>query len=252
MLNKIEIEDINQIAVKAGKEILKIYDEKEIIVHKKIDNSPLTIADQISHKVIVEDLSKLYPEIPIISEEGETVDYAIRNECKYFWLIDPLDGTKEFINRNGEFTVNIALIENNEPVLGVIYAPVLDVLYFAQKDGVAYKKLNEDEPQRIQVNSNSKEEIIAVKSRSHSSDDENRVLEKYSVSKSVSKGSSLKFCIVAEGSAHIYYRHGPTMEWDTAAGHAIAEIAGAKVEGLTYNKEVLKNSSFLVSSVENG
>lgn len=236
----------------AGDEILKIYHASEgIAIDRKADNSPLTKADQASHHVIFDALRKHYPDTPIISEEGkEVVVYETRKDYRHFWLVDPLDGTKEFINRNGEFTVNIALIEDGYPVAGFIYVPVKDTWYYT-KEGKAYKRKG-TESFPIEVN-NKTADLTAVGSKSHSSPEEATLLSKYPVTNTISVGSSLKFCMVAEGKADIYYRHGPTMEWDTAAGQAIVEAAGGKVlkgdgeskERFSYNKEELLNKSFL-------
>jgi len=249
MSNNIDIIAINDIAVEAGEKILDIYHNADLskIVDYKSDNSPLTLADNESHKIIVRKLEELFPEIPWISEEGKNIAYNTRKQWEKFWLIDPLDGTKEFIKKNGEFTVNIALIEQGLPVLGVIYAPDKKWLYFGNQN--AYKKVGE-EITSITVN-NKKEDLTAAQSRSHASDEEAEVLSRYPVTKKIAIGSSLKLCMVAEGKADIYYRHGPTMEWDIAAGHAIVKAAGGELyydEGnkpFTYNKESLRNGSFL-------
>jgi 3'(2'), 5'-bisphosphate nucleotidase len=240
----IDITKIIEIAKHAGDEILKIYGTADFGVEQKSDDSPLTLADQASHDIIYNQLKDNYPDIPVLSEEGKDIPYDDRKDWKYFWLVDPLDGTKEFIKRNGEFTVNIALIENNQPVLGVILAPVLDTTYYGKKGEGAFK-IEKGEKSKLKVNYNNNG-LTAVKSRSHSSDDEENLLSQYNIQDTISIGSSLKFCMVAEGKADIYYRHGPTWEWDTAAGQAIVEAAGGKVEGLSYNKEIIKNSSFLV------
>ena len=247
----INTEKIREIAREAGKEILRIYNDTDFskVVDFKTDNSPLTLADQASHQVIDKGLKEAYPEIPVISEEGKEVSYEERRAWPYFWLIDPLDGTKEFINRNGEFTVNIALIKDRKPVLGVIYTPVTHELYEGFVGEYA-RKIQNGELQNLQVNKKSNNRI-AVRSKSHPSPQEEEVLKNYNVVDSISVGSSLKFCMVAEGKADIYYRHGPTMEWDTAAGQAVLEAAGGKVykntggEVFIYNKESLLNGSFL-------
>ncbi|MEQ9438514.1 MAG: 3'(2'),5'-bisphosphate nucleotidase CysQ [Cyclobacteriaceae bacterium] len=260
MISSVQITKLQDIAVAAGKKILDIYHDSDFsqVVDFKTDNSPLTLADQASHEVIVAALQKHFPEIPIISEEGKGIAYDVRKAWEMFWLVDPLDGTKEFIKRNGQFTVNIALIHHYRPVLGVIYTPVTEELYYASTDGYAsdleagaYKQVASGEPQKITVRKQQTDRI-AVRSSSHASEEEDKVLSEYKVSESISRGSSLKFCMVAEGKADIYYRHGPTMEWDTAAGQAIVEGAGGKVfkdtgrEPFTYNKESLLNGSFLV------
>lgn len=262
MPQQINVTTLGEIAIEAGKEILDIYDHADFskIIDFKADDSPLTTADEASHHVIMDRLSSKYPNIPIVSEEGKDIEYATRKGWEYFWLVDPLDGTKEFIKRNGQFTVNIALIHQGKPVVGVIYTPVTEELYLAAKEGYAddlkagsYKQKLPGNPVPIQVN-NKKEKLVAVRSSSHASEEEEELLGRYSVTESISKGSSLKFCMVAEGKADIYYRHGPTMEWDTAAGQVVVECAGGKVlqgigpEPFIYNKESLRNGSFLVLS----
>lgn len=248
------IEILQKIAKEAGEEILRIYNDKTLSqdVDYKSDNSPLTQADMASNKVIVKALSDFFPDIPVLSEEGKSVSYSIRKKWKRFWLVDPLDGTKEFIKRNGEFTVNIALIEDDYPVLGIIYAPVLDALYVGRvPEGEAYMRNGQNVSVTLNVN-NKKDNRIAVGSRSHSSDEEIDLLNSFGVVETISVGSSLKFCMVAEGKADIYYRHGPTMEWDTGAGQAIVEAAGGSVQFMRtdkrfrYNRENLLNQSFLV------
>jgi len=248
------IKIIKDIAIKAGEEILNIYHDPTLSkeIENKSDNSPLTLADKASNVVIVNSLKSSFPKLPILSEEEKHVDYSIRSEWDKFWLVDPLDGTKEFIKRNGEFTVNIALIENGYPVLGVIYAPVLNTLYVGNiNDKSSYKIDDQGNKTILKVNQKTTQRI-AVGSRSHSSQEEADLLKQYDVKDTISVGSSLKFCMVAEGKADIYYRHGPTMEWDTGAGQAIAEAAGGSVTSMTtgkrfhYNKENLLNGSFLV------
>ncbi len=233
----------------AGKEIMKIYESGDFETEKKEDNSPLTIADKKSHNIIIEKLIEYYPDIPVLSEEGVDITYEKRSKWESFFLVDPLDGTKEFINRNGEFTVNIAYIEDNKPVIGVIYVPAFEVVYYTQNSN-SYIQNSEENRVQLQVNKDKTKGLIAVRSRSHTSKEEEKFFSDNKVTDTISKGSSLKFCMVAEGRAHLYYRYGPTMEWDTAAGHAIAECAGAEVKGLSYNKKVLRNSSFYVTSVD--
>ncbi len=247
---KIDIVTLVEIAVKAGEKVMEIYEGGTFSVASKSDGSPLTVADRASHETIQEELKQAYPDIPLLSEEGEGVDYDERKKWECFWLVDPLDGTKEFIRRNGEFTVNIAFIEKNRPVAGVICAPALNLLYYGMEHVGAFKKLGNASPESIHVCRNGTHSPTAVRSRSHASEAENAFFSRYNVSHSIPMGSSLKFCTVAEGKAHVYFRHGPTMEWDTAAGHAIAESAGAVVSNLRYNKKTLKNGSFLVSALE--
>ena len=257
-------------AVLAGREIKQVYGS-EFKVEIKEDKSPLTEADKRSHERIAETLKETG--LPLLSEEGKTIPYQERNKWKYFWLIDPLDGTKEFIKRNGEFTVNIALIRNGVPVLGVIYAPVIDAIYFGC-EGTGSYKLNADYDylshliqsehiadklitagQRLPVR-NSDRPYTVVASRSHMSDETAAFIEslrrEHSDLQMISKGSSLKLCLVAEGAADVYPRFAPTMEWDTAAGQAIAMSAGYAVinahdqSNVIYNKEELLNPWFIV------
>jgi len=248
------INQVAKIALEAGKEILKIYHDPALSkeIEHKSDNSPLTLADKASNKVIVKSLKENFPDIPILSEEEKRVEYTVRSKWNKFWLVDPLDGTKEFIKRNGEFTVNIALIESGYPTLGVIYAPELDTLYVGdRKNELAYKIERDGKMTEFKVNGKTADRT-AVGSRSHSSQEEADLLKQYDVKDTISVGSSLKFCMVAEGKADIYYRHGPTMEWDTGAGQAIVEAAGGTVTNMVtgkrfhYNKENLLNGSFLV------
>lgn len=243
--------------LEAGAAILKIYQKEDFskITDFKADNSPLTLADQESHRIIAAQLKQDYPSVPLISEEGKDIDYDTRKDWNRFWLLDPLDGTKEFIKRNGQFTINIALIEEGHPILGVIYVPVEDTFYYGTRDEGAFIKKGKHAAEKITVN-HKKSDLIAVRSRSHASQEEEELLSRYQVTDSISVGSSLKFCMVASGKADIYYRHGPTMEWDTAAGQAIVEAAGGKVlkdqgpEPFTYNKKSLLNGSFLCLGFE--
>jgi len=244
------LEKINEIAIEAGKKIMEIYAMVDFsaITDFKADNSPLTLADKEANKIIEEGLKKLAPHIPIISEEGKDIPYEMRKDWKEFWLVDPLDGTKEFIKRNGEFTVNIALLKDNAPVLGTIYAPAFDVLYYGEK-GKGGWKTEKGKTEKLAVKT-SKDKIVAVGSRSHGAPEELEVQKRYGVTDAITTGSSLKFCLLAEGKADVYYRHGPTMEWDTAAGQAILESAGGRVlkldmEKFTYNKTTLLNGGFL-------
>jgi len=245
MLSKENLLEILNISVDAGEVILNYYNENVDVIYKD-DESPLTKADLASHKIITDSIKKITPDIPILSEE-EFIDWKIRKKWKKYWLIDPLDGTKEFIKKNDEFTVNIALIENNRPILGVIYTPALNELFYSIKNFGSYKiltkkKLNTlKEAKRISINKKKSNKIKIVGSRSHS----NPILDKW-VNKNfnefdiLQKGSSLKFCLIAEGSADIYPRFGPTSEWDIAAGHIILEEAGGKLKSID-NKEILYN-----------
>jgi 3'(2'), 5'-bisphosphate nucleotidase len=249
-------------AIDAGKKIVEIYGTSDFGIEVKEDQSPLTLADKASNEIIN---TCLIPSgIPILSEEGKTISWEDRKNWKSFWLVDPLDGTKEFIKRNGEFTVNIALIEKGTPVLGVIVVPVSGELYFADKNGSfkCFIDLNE-EPVINNIIENSIQlpaersgsHFVVVGSRSHLNPETEEFIRTLDTNgkplKMVSKGSSLKLCLVASGEADIYPRLGPTMEWDIASGHAIARFAGRRVtmlngEPLVYNKENLLNPYFVV------
>ncbi|MRI63413.1 3'(2'),5'-bisphosphate nucleotidase [Ornithobacterium rhinotracheale] len=251
-----------QAALQAGQEILKIY-EQDFAVEHKADESPLTQADLASNRVIVDFLKNT--QIPIISEEMQQEEYALRKDWARFWLVDPLDGTKEFVNRNGEFTVNIALVENGTPVLGVIYAPCLKWLYFADETGsfkqekiTQYSEFSKDLAQKLHYQK-PQNNVVVVASRSHLNEPTEKFIQKlnlkYQSVEKISMGSSLKLCLVAESKAHVYPRFAPTMEWDIAAGHAICRFAGVPVvqaetgEPIAYNKENLLNPYFLVGEV---
>lgn len=257
-------------ALKAGEEILSIYNDpaSDFEIERKADNSPLTLADRKAHETIAAILNQT--PFPVLSEEGKQLDYAVRKDWNVLWIVDPLDGTKEFIKRNGEFTVNIALVKDGVPVVGVIYVPVKRVLYFAVEGIGAYKtteltSLEGDEltleqmiqkSKRLPVGDTSRDRFIVVASRSHLSPETevyiNELKSKHGSLECISSGSSIKICLVAEGEADVYPRFAPTMEWDTAAGHAIARAAGmemyqsGKNEPLLYNKEDLLNPSFVV------
>ena len=251
MKNSELLELAKDAAFLAGKEILKVYNQ-DFNVEYKQDNSPLTIADKNANAVIESFLVK--SDIPILSEEGREIPYTERKNCEKLWIVDPLDGTKEFVKRNGEFTVNIALIEAGVPVMGVIYVPVKNVLYFASSAG-AYKEENNQQI-KLPLLSNRKK-FVAVGSRSHQSEQTKdyfkSLADKHGDIEIVSMGSSLKICLVAEGAADVYPRFAPTMEWDTAAGHAIAIHSGKKLvdqktnKEMCYNREQLLNNWFIVS-----
>lgn len=250
-------------SIKGGDAIMKIYDSDFSVEHKS-DSSPLTLADKNCHK-IVEDFLK-ETKIPILSEEGAQTAYSERKKWDYFWLVDPLDGTKEFIKRNGEFTVNIAMIHKQLPILGVIYVPEKEVLYFAM-DGLGAYKVNRSsvinnlqdlisESHKLPIDYQ-RDTYVIVGSRSHMSTETEQFIEekkdKYGKIDFLAIGSSLKICMVAEGKADIYPRYAPTMEWDIAAGHVIAKMAGLSVsryntnQEVVYNKKDLLNPWFLVS-----
>ncbi|TMU87697.1 3'(2'),5'-bisphosphate nucleotidase CysQ [Bacillus sp. BHET2] len=251
------LRDVIEIAIQAGQKIMEVYDEI-YTVHQKADQSPLTLADQLSHEYIQTKLNLLQLKLPLLSEEGAHIPFKVRKNWSTFWLIDPLDGTKEFIKKNGDFTVNIALIQGNRPVLGVIYAPAHDILYSAEKNKGAFKLLHASsntKRKKIKITSSSSKIKKVVISRSHLSEATKNYLENLHQQEGKleysSIGSSLKFCLVAEGAAHYYPRLAPTMEWDTAAGQIIVEEAHGQVvvydtgKPLEYNKENLTNPSFL-------
>jgi len=255
-----------QAAVHGGDEIMKIYQLEDLGVEYKEDDSPLTLADKKCNDVIISYLENT--EFPIMSEEIKNLDFSERKDWETCWIVDPLDGTKEFVKRNGEFTVNIALVKNGKPLLGVIYVPVTKELYFADvskkttlKSVLSDHKVDLENlvsnSVEIKSSSSNQELVRVVGSRSHMSeateDFVDSLKKEYKKVEIVSKGSSLKFCLVAEGKADVYPRYAPTMEWDTAAGQAICEAVGLKVisnetnQPLLYNKENLLNPWFLVS-----
>jgi 3'(2'), 5'-bisphosphate nucleotidase len=245
------LDSVARLASTAGEKILAVYNSDFAIEHKE-DRSPLTEADLASHHAIVAGLSELTPGVPILSEESSTFPYAQRSLWQRYWLVDPLDGTREFIKRNGEFTVNIALIEGGVPVLGVVHVPVSGVSYLACRGCGASKREPGQEPHAISVRKLQKGPVMVVGSRSHRGDSLNRFLENLGEHEMVGMGSSLKLCLVAEGAADIYPRLGPTSEWDTAAAQCVVEQAGGHVtdtdmQPLRYNtKESLLNPFFLV------
>lgn len=263
------------IAAEAGAAILDIYDTTFGVSYKD-DLSPLTVADQRSHSTIVARLKDLYPELPVLSEEGKAAPYEERKEWERFWLVDPLDGTKEFVKKNGEFTVNIALISGDKPVIGLVYVPVKGAYYFAAEKLGAYKLVDSVVPsrgdlspdlllqkaQRLPLDSGDRDggrrdkSLVVIASRSHISPEVEGFIKamkkRYASVESLSAGSSLKFCLVAEGTADAYPRFGPTMEWDTAAGQCIVEESGGSVFDLSgnrlrYNKQSLLNGDFIAA-----
>ncbi|TNF93441.1 MAG: 3'(2'),5'-bisphosphate nucleotidase [Gammaproteobacteria bacterium] len=250
----IEIQQIIQLARQAGEKILEVYEREDFGTRLKSDDSPLTEADLAAHHVIVDGLKAIDRDIPILSEESASIAWSERQQWSRYWLVDPLDGTKEFIKRNGEFTVNIALIEDHQPTLGVVHAPVLGVTYFADQAGAFKLNPGAATAEKITVRSHQPGETWkVVGSRSHAGDSLVAFLEALGAHEMVSMGSSLKLCLVAEGAAHIYPRLGPTSEWDTAASHAVVNAAGGEVviadtdDSLRYNtKESLLNPFFIV------
>jgi len=245
------LKPIIELSVRAGESILRIYDT-EFKIDEKKDLTPLTEADLHSHNIIVSGLKSITPDIPIISEEEKLENFSSRKRRKQYWLIDPLDGTREFINKNGEFTVNIALIENNIPVLGIVHVPVKSETYIGCKNFGA-KKINAmREMKDIAINKKLNTPLKIVGSRSHRGDSLTKFLNFIGEYEFLSVGSSLKFCMIAEGKADLYPRFGPTSEWDTAAAQAVVEQAGGVVinrnlDRLLYNKkECILNSHFYV------
>jgi len=252
----INIEDIVNLSHDAGKLILNIYQSNNFDEQLKSDNSPLTKADLASHNLIVNRLRELTPNIPILSEESKNIAWQERKSWQEYWLIDPLDGTKEFIKKNGEFTVNIALIKDNAPVLGVVYAPVLNATWVGEINKAAIKITPKGRAGISSIKHQANEAWNVVGSRSHQSDEFRSYVDKLEGEINIlSMGSSIKLCLVAEGAAHIYPRLGLTSEWDTAAAHAVVNSSGGKVvdintgQELRYNtKESLLNPFFVVSS----
>lgn len=238
-------------AKEAGAAIMQVYGSMNFSVEYKEDQSPLTIADTTAHEIIKRKLHATG--IPILSEEGRAIPYAERRNWDDFWMVDPLDGTKEFIKRTKEFTVNIALISNQEPVFGVVYAPALSLLYWNDPGGKAWKQHDEDNAREMRTRIRKTVQHI-VASKSHLTPETEEYISRFPGASLQTIGSSLKFMLVAEGIADCYPRFGPTMEWDTAAAHAVAKCSGCRVvnfktnEELRYNKENLLNPYFLVSS----
>lgn len=245
---------IRRIAIAAGDAILTVYNQPEaVVVQQKSDDSPLTAADLAAHQLIMRELTALTPDIPVLSEEAADIPWTVRQQWHCYWLVDPLDGTKEFIKRNGEFTVNIALIVAGEPVLGVIHAPVLTKTYSAVLGLGAFVADAKGERQIHPVTPTPGETVRLVGSKSHYQPEVESYLAQFPQHELVAVGSSLKFCMVAEGTAHIYPRFGPTMLWDTGAGHAIAVAAGASIsydgiKGPAYQRENLLNGNFIVKA----
>lgn len=241
----------------AGAAILEVYGTR-FNTSEKADRSPLTEADLASHRIIQRRLEELTPEIPLLSEEGRDIPFEERRHWSTFWLIDPLDGTKEFVKRNGEFTVNIALVRDHVPILGVVFSPVLDTLYAGLPGIGAFRESAEGGRRDIVVRWPAPERPSVVSSRSHGHDRLGQALERLGPHEAVAMGSSLKLCLVADGSADLYPRLGPTSEWDTAAAHAVVRAAGGTVcdlkgQELRYNtRESVLNPEFLVCAREPG
>jgi 3'(2'), 5'-bisphosphate nucleotidase len=264
MLEKVykKKEDIFEIIVRAGNEIIKVYQSNDFQVEMKSDKTPLTIADKNSNHVIVDGLKKIFPKIPILSEESKKTPFQTRKEWEYLWIIDPLDGTKEFIKKNGEFSINLALVKDGTPIFGILYLPVKDILYYAVKGYGAYKKensgifkrlFNSDEDKEYEKIADSPKRIII--SRSHYTEETQQFVKEiekqFSKVQLISVGSAMKIAYLAEGKADIYPRLAPTMEWDIAAGQIVLEESGGEIldfyekTPLIYNKENLRNPWFV-------
>jgi len=248
----LDFDFLGRLAREAGKVILEVY-ETDFEVSRKDDRSPITLADRRSHRLIADSLRARYPDIPVLSEEGREVPFETRRNWPRFWLIDPLDGTKEFVRRNGEFTVNIALVEDRTPVVGIIHIPVSDQLFMADVREGCWE-IVENGRRALNVSRvSSNGPVRVVRSRSHPAPGLHEFLSLIPSYKFITRGSALKFCAVAEGEADFYPRFGPTWEWDTAAGQAIVTAAGGVMVDLSgkpfvYNKENLLNGPFIVSS----
>jgi 3'(2'), 5'-bisphosphate nucleotidase len=246
-----QLEKLVRIARAAGEAILKVYNSDFDVTHKA-DGSPLTVADQNANAVIEQGLKTLDTVLPIVSEESARPVAEVRNAWHQYWLVDPLDGTREFTKRNGEFTVNIALIEDGEPVMGVVHVPVTNVTYYASTAAGAFKQVANEPVQSIRVRPYEGGKAMVVASRSHANPLLKEFYEQLEDYETLSMGSSLKLCLVAEGKADVYPRLGPTSEWDTGAAHCIVNCAGGKVTDLDgvhlqYNKTEILNPWFVVA-----
>ena len=245
------ISGVIRLAEAASGRILEIYNSEFSITHKD-DRSPLTAADLASHDTICKGLHELTPSIPILSEESANIPFAVRKNWDYFWLVDPLDGTREFIKRNGEFTINIALIEKHTPILGVIHVPVAGITYYASRGNGACKKSGNEPPRKISTRRTDAGHIALAGSCSHGSDRQQALINRLGNIEIHAIGSALKFCLVAEGIVDIYPRFGPTSEWDTAAAQCLVEEAGGTVTDMAFNplryntRETVLNPDFLV------
>ena len=253
ILNEQLISSTVEITKEAGEAITEIYNS-DFAYQLKKDLSPITAADNLSHNIITDRLKILTPEIPILSEENCDIPYKIRSQWTQYWLVDPLDGTKEFIKKNGEFTVNIALIENNNPIFGIIHIPVTNETYWGSKVNGSFYSTENNDAEQISVSDNYQNPMRIVASRSHPSEMLNSLLESIADYEIIEVGSSIKFCLIASGQADCYPRFGPTSEWDTAAGEAIVRFAGghlvtANGDLMSYNlKRDYLNPNFIVSN----
>ena len=253
ILNKETVQSVIDIANLAGDAIMSIYNT-DFDYELKDDNSPLSKADIASNQIIINELERMNPSYPILSEESSEIEFDERSQWDKYWLVDPLDGTKEFLKKNGEFTVNIAFIENNTPVFGVIRVPAKSVTYWGGSGIGSMKKIDGKEVEKINVSNIKSDKLKVISSRSHKNEILNLYLNKLGSVEEVNVGSSLKFCLLAEGKADFYPRLGPTSEWDTAAGEAILKFSGGYVlsdkgDKISYNSsESLLNPNFLASS----
>ncbi|MFL6550987.1 MAG: 3'(2'),5'-bisphosphate nucleotidase CysQ [Povalibacter sp.] len=245
------LSSVVDVAKRAGAAILEVYSQPFDVAHKE-DKSPLTEADLRAHAIIVEGLQAIAPTLPVLSEEDSNISFEKRRGWHRYWLVDPLDGTKEFVSRNGEFTVNIALIENHVPVLGVVHVPVSNTTYVGSRGHGAFRQTDDQLPVAIKAAAHAHSPVRVVGSRSHAkAGSMDTYLDRLGAHSLRSIGSSLKFCLIADGSADVYPRFGPTSEWDTAAAHAVVEAAGGAVvdlrgQPLRYNtKPDLLNPNFL-------
>ena len=243
-----------KISKKAGTAIMDVY-VSDFDIQIKDDRSPLTEADKRADAIINEGLKKVAPDVPVLSEEGRDIPFDERSIWESYWLVDPLDGTKDFIKKNGEFTVNIALVEDNAPVFGVVYAPAIDLLFWGSLENGAWKKEAHNPAQAMRVADKIDETVQIASSRSHPSDKMDAFLAQFNNFELHPIGSSLKICLVSDGSVHLYPRLGPTMEWDTAAAHAIIKSAGGEMIQLgtsfplRYNKKELLNPNFIAGNL---
>ena len=247
---------ITPLARDAGSEIMTYY-QGDFEVRSKADSSPVTAADEAAEEIIIAGLRDLAPDIPIVAEEATAAGKTEDVSAGRFWLVDPLDGTKEFVNHRGEFTVNIALVENQQPILGVVFAPALEVFYAASGPGTATVQRGSNPPETIAARRMPETGAIVTASRSHSDMSKiQELMDRHSIKDTKISGSSIKFCLIAEGAADIYPRYGHTREWDTAAGHAVLAAAGGSVRTLDgseliYNKEAFLNGEFIARGLDN-
>ena len=245
------LERVAAIAREAGREILEVYGAGAVASTAKADDSPLTAADLRAHRLILQRLGELTPELPVLSEEAADIPFAVRSQWRRYWLVDPLDGTREFLSRNGEFTVNIALIEGHEPALGIVHVPVTGTTYRGLPGEGAWRERGGAAAERLHVAARSAAPLRVVGSRSHRGDSLDAFLGRIGAHELLAIGSSLKLCLVAEGASDVYPRLGPTSEWDTAAAHAVLLAAGGAVSALdgtplAYNtREQLLNPFFV-------